>query len=522
MDQTASIDDLPPEMLSELFKHLNLKHLAVCSMVCKLWNQLISRHKVTRLVVVPRGLKKERWWHVSRPVDEYLEVCPLRMFATLLCRPILSSLKHLRINVYHGLAQLEPNDLNLFRQLIHLEVDYPIVRPNTEINWILPNLEILKVRLYEHDRISIDCPKLKVFSSDCRPGVSIDVKWPETISTLCAALYGSQLTKFKNIETYKCTAELQFVNDALIEQLPRLKMLEVCGDPQDLYFTLQTVDGVREFLKRLLSDRRKVLRSDLKLFFAGIEIVDEALVDRLDLQALDVGVGNSTRLSNEHLYFGDYPADQRPNLLDELEFVQKANYTRLMSLMNELPPDYFMRFYHVRCISTSGDIQRPEHFATFIKRLEFVEHLELLYPSLQQEWYDRLPSICSLRSITLYESEAIELSFDFLGRFEPFIEMLDVDRELSLNSASSLPNLIKSFKVWYVRKFRFKFRGANAMIRMRKSNEDSDQSDGSHVSYVELDGDYDVLVGRKLQLERANSTEVVNYFEQLEGELELV
>lgn len=52
---------------------------------------------------------------------------------------------------------------------------------------------------------------------------------------------------------------------------------------------------------------------------------------------------------------------------------------------------------------------------------------------------------------------------------------------------------------------------------MRKSGEDTDQSDDSVRSFLNLDDDYDVLVGKQLKLERVNSMEVLNFFEKLEN-----
>lgn len=327
-------------------------------------------------------------------MDEYLEVCHPHLFAAQLHRPILANLKHLRIES----DDFEPNHLNAFAQLVHLEVYYSIF-PNTKIEWSLPNLKILKFRSYDlyFDQISIDCPKLQVLSCDCGEDALIDLKWPETITTLCADFYGSRLAKFKNTETYKCKAKLEFVNDALIHQLPKLRVLEIVRDPQGLYYKLEeSADRVRWFLKRLLSDRKKVLRSDLRLFLAGIEIRDEALVDHLDLQVIKHGESFFKRLSNEHLYFGNYPAEHQPNLQEKLEFVKDADYNTLMSLVNEIPRGYFERFYNVRYSITAGNVQDPNHFASYLSRLEHVESLELHYTSLQQEWYDRLPTICNL------------------------------------------------------------------------------------------------------------------------------
>lgn len=513
-------------MLCSVLRHFSLAELVTMKLVCKSWNQLISSQlKLTRLVVVGYATKKEKWWHVSRPVDEYLEVCPPQLFITQLRQPILAKLRYLRIDLYEELDGFKLNDLNAFDQLVHLEVNYPINDLLTEISWNLPNLELLRYGFGRLDyecaiQMSIDCKKLRVLAcGNSFENDSVDVKSPKTIRMLWADFRGAKLAKFENTETYRYSGELRFVDDALIRCLPKLKVLEIYGELETLFQQLETTDAMRKYLKRLLNHKRKAMQPDLKLFFAGVEIRDEALVDRLDLRVVLPAEGYYARLSSEHLYFGDYPADCKPTLMDEMKFISDANYGILMSLVDELPANYFKQFWNIRCIIVNGPVKDPAHFLSYISQLEYVDFLDLFYPGLSQDWYDQLPTICNLQSFTLQEKQEIELNFDFLSRFEPYIYVVNIiDRDLPLNSAGSIPNLIKSFKNWHERKFRFKFRGAESLIRKRKADEDSNQSEGSVITEVELDDDYDVLVNKKLKLERANSMEIINYFEKLEQE----
>ena len=554
MNSTLTMNDLPPEMICHVLNYLSLAELVDKKLVCKLWNELISSQlKVTGLFVTQITKMKKIWWHVNRPIDEHLEVHPY-LFLSQLHLPILRNLKCLRIYVYDKLGDFNLNELNAFDQLVHLDV-FSIVVRSSKIEWNLPNLQTLKVALRTEERenqllVSIDCPRLKVLSHDypnMGDNVLVDVKAPETIITLCAAFHGAELTPFKNIEIYKYLGELASVNlNSFIEQMPKLKVLEMNNEIERYEYELRNEErrGRNEeeddeeeeedeeeesppqelferFLKRLLADRRKALRSDLKLFFAGVEIRDEALVDHLDFQMIERDEAPYPELSNEHLYFGNYPADCLPNLQERLEFIDRVHYNVLMSLVDELPKDYFKRFSNIDGVITSGKIQDPEHFASFLKSLNCLCFLRMLNPCLEQEWYDRLPAICYVRNLYLNENdETVELNFDFLARFEPHIQMASVNKKFRLNSASSLPNLLKSFRIWFSRKFRLNFKGVEATIRLRRvHSEDSEQSDDSAMSYVELDGFYDVLVNNKLKLERANSMEVVDFFEELEKEL---
>lgn len=524
MTQTVTISSLPPEMVGEILGHLNLAELVEKKRVCKLWNELISSQlKVSRLVERAGFYKRAPWYHTLRPVDEYLEVCHPNLFASQLHRPILSHLKHLRLCVGGSfpnyLDNLELNELTVFSDLVQLEIDHWMAWPDKEIELSFPKLEILKFKRGDSQtkrKLVIDCPRLQVLAWDCEKHDAIEIKAPETIRTLDTKYYVLRLSQFENVRSFKYRGELRFVNVALIEQLPSLKALYLYGALNSLYYDLDDIEAMKRFLRTLLSYRRKARRLDLRLFFIGVEITDMPFVDKLDFRMVQYGVRSSSRLSNEHLYFGSYPADCKPNLQDELEFVRDANYNTLMDLVDSsVPGDYFQRFSNIQNVISRGTIRDPAHFGTFLRGLEFLQKLTLLYPSLEQTWYDRLPTICNLRDFTLQENKEIQLHFDFLGQFEPYIVTWNLNRCLAIRSAKSLPNLLKSFKIMSVlRKFRFKFRGADAMIRMRNSSEDQNEFDLRFC--MELHNDYDVLLHDQLKLQRANSVEAVNFFEELE------
>ena len=519
MASTTTINELPPEILSEVLRHLNLSELIEKKLVSKLWNELISSNvKIIRLVVDPYNSHyNARWFHVNLPVDWYLEPCPPNLFLAQFDRPILSKLKYLRINAFdYETPLIRPSDLNRFILLEHLEIEL-LREYTTDFEWTLPNLRVLKVQFYrlsatEHRelQVSIDAPKLNTVFWD----LSLKLKSPETIRTLDADLNASELSPFQNVEVYRCRAEFNFINDDLIEQLPNLKTLDIYGDINNIRHAFGGIDEIRQFLKRLLAIRRRLGRP--RLFFVGIEIKSDELVDNLDLRINDRESSLWSEYSSEHLYLSNnYPA----NLQDQLDYVRGVDYTRLLSVTrNEIPTDYFKRFFNIRDVFAFGVIQDAPHFLTFLKGVEMLECLYLVKPALDQAFYDCLPTFCSINDFYLEERPEIELNFDFLGRFEPFIGMFRIDRDLKLQSAKSLPNLLKFFKRSSgSRKFQFIFRGTSATIRMRKSEEDTDQSDGSTWSFVNLDDDYDVLLGKQLKLERVNSMEVLNFFEELEN-----
>ena len=214
------INELPPEMLGEILAYLNLSELVEKKLVSKLWNELISSNlKIGRLVVDSyRNQQKDRWFHANRPVNRYLGPCHPNLFVAQFDRPILSNLRYLRIDEIDENSEIRLGDLNRFTLLEHLKIDVFISdRTPDRIEWSLPNLRTLKVIFCQTPtsekeiQASIDAPKLDTVYWTRK----LKLKSPETIRTLDASLYGSELSSFRNVEVYRCAAKFQFINDAL-------------------------------------------------------------------------------------------------------------------------------------------------------------------------------------------------------------------------------------------------------------------------------------------------------------------
>lgn len=323
------------------------------------------------------------------------------------------------------LQGFKPNDINAFSQLIHFEIEYWAEKPMDSVHWTLPNLETLKLSFFRGQKsfriqVTVDCPKLKNLAGSFPKYNTLNIKSPQTVTTLALNFEGLDLTKFKNVEVYRISTEyLKNVDDALLKKLPNLQTLDLYGYINGFDFGL---DGdnveIKPLLKRLLDYKRKAMRSDSSLFVAGIHLKNERSVDDLDLQMIEfkrVRGSCFSDISSEHLYMKNYPT----NLQDQLGFLQTVDYNCLMSLVSEVPSDYFRRFFNICCVIANGEIRDPIHFKSFLMGVEFLDILNLINPSLQQSWYDDLPDWCGrLRYIDLQEKEEIELNFDFLARLD--------------------------------------------------------------------------------------------------------
>ena len=66
-----TIDDLPPEMIREIFWHLQPQDLVACSMVKNCWHLIYSGLKVSRLVAVDYPYYQySQWRYPYRMVEE--------------------------------------------------------------------------------------------------------------------------------------------------------------------------------------------------------------------------------------------------------------------------------------------------------------------------------------------------------------------------------------------------------------------------------------------------------------------
>ena len=454
-EPTASIDDLPWEMIRELFKHLGLEDLMACSMVNRRWHSVYAALKLHRLFAIGnhRDYRLTKWSYPTRRVEE-VERCSLAMFCRLTEKPLLSNLKYLALSgcSYYDQSRYycrsDLNELNRFQQLVHLEI---------RLGWFadahlnLPKLKVLVIYgLYCDFTLSIDCPELDTLLY--RRGTGwLDVKHSETIRMLETDLVCPELARFKSVECL-VTNQFKAISQDTLLLLPRLRELVYDRSIEYLFtneFCHEAGSGDR--MKRKLSefvDEAKRLRgSDFQFIFAGLQLAN-VNVDLIDFGAevLEAFDGDAyERVSNEYIYMKNYhlimPGAQH--------FVRRVNYTRLLSYVTkEFPRCFSQKFTGIRIVRVDGIVKDPDHLLWFLKSLRFLDDLVLDSTGLSQEFYDQLPaSAHSLVSLKLKEDlkNELHLNFDFVGEFSSLSE-LEIQHHLSLRSTISLFRWSDRFK----------------------------------------------------------------------------
>lgn len=466
-----TIGGLPPEMILQIFRHLQLNDLVRIKRVCSLWNELIGTMKIERLFVSLNLDAKERWYYSSRPCRT-VEFCHPRLFIAQCKKPILSNLKYLKFNTDIAIwnigssVDFDLNEVNTFSGLVQLEMAFSC----GNLNLNLPNLEVLSLDpgnyLYE---IHLNCRRLRVLSyGEAYDKDLLRVEHPDSVRVLESQMYGARLARFRHLECLRRTSfQFGFLDVTTMLKLKKLKAFHY--DHSIDAFVNNDFDKIKRILKNFMQQKRMAGRSALKFYFAGLQLIDEKL-DDIDF-CLETRNGRDF-IAAERLYTKHYD-----RLQDELEFVQEVNYSRLFRLVDGLPADYFRRFCNLRMVTAECPLNE-QHLLDFLKRVNWLRWLTL-YGLASQAFFDSLPHFFSLSHFYLYaqtdkqidrdtehnrpENQEIELDFSFLGKFEK-LNRFEIERSLSLESARTLISAFQSLTRLHSRAMPFRFKGTDYRV----------------------------------------------------------
>ena len=496
---TSTIDDLPPEMIGELFEYLHPKDLAACSLVNKRWHSIYSNFKLHSLVATEDEDDTFRWYDTNQTVEEKC-FCGLGMFYRLVETPLLSALKYLAICTWGD--EFDLNKLNRFQQLVHLEMRInDFTQRKVHLN--LPRMKILVFSYWnDYCALSIDCPLLSILFYDGENGEDedanlLEVKHPETIRKLKTDMVAAKLVPFKSVECL-VTEEFEAINKATLISLPRLREFSYIQDIWYLFYIkserrIGTADRVKQILREFLDEAKKLRGSDFRFTFSGLQLTNMN-VDQIDFD-VQIADGEET-MSNECFYMKNY------HLIEPgaLHFVQHVNYTRLLSgVTAEFPLCFSRKFTDIESVWATAKVPDAHHFLSFLKSLKFLNDLKLEKTELSQEFYDKLPaSVLSLRRLGLEDGhceDGVQVNFDFVGKFSR-LSSLVIEPGVSFES---LPSLVRWLGRLREGQFRVRWREDDFWIEKRR-----------HLTEWKIE-----MVG-ELFLESENPEEIVNFFQELQ------
>lgn len=442
---TACIEDLPIEMIIELFRRLPLSNLVFCSMVNKRWHSICTSLKPHRLVATDSDDNLQKWYS-NQPVKKE-ELCELSELDYLARKPLLSNLKYLALaGSYNDDFDLDGlfNGLSPFSQLVHLEFDIPIEYGDQEIS-NLPALKVLVFHYYNrHSHLSIDCPSLSMlaYREDNENEIMLDVKHPETIKKLdIDGTVVRELASFKNIECL-ITQQFDLISKATLRVLPKLKELHYNASLKNHlgnFSKAGTVDRMKRALNEFLVAMSTLKGTDFSFTFAGFRLTKSMLNEiHIGVQLIERDGWKYERVSDEYVYMNNY------HLLDPdttLDFICTIDYTRLIDYSrNDIPPCFSQKFTDITKVMTVGPID-ADHFLRFLKPLRFLRVLKMDRSELDQEFWDQLPATAPrLTKLKVEEDdqEEFRFRFDFVDKLARLSSLSILGRCLSLESLKSL------------------------------------------------------------------------------------
>ena len=437
----TSIEELPPELINELFEYLHPKDLAACSLVNKRWYSIHAAFKLHRLLVIDlfdddNRSDFSRWYDTTRPIQE-TDQCRLATFRRLAEKPLLSHLKHLAI--YVNKLEFDLNELNRFQHLVHLEIKI-VDLGEVRVDLKLPKLRVLvSFGPKRHCVLSIDCPTLSTLVYRGQTNL-LDVKHPETIRKLDMNCSSMTLAAFKNVECL-VTREFEAINKATLLSLPRLREVRYT-ERIESFFSRKlrndvTIDQLKQTLSRFVKEAKKLRGNDFQFNFCAFQLT-KVDVNQIDFSVEFQNARSGWTTVKERVYMKNYHLIE-PGALD---FVKHVDYTLLLYYATkEFPRCFSQKFTDVHSVNAVGLIKDPDHLLWFLKSLRSLKCLALFNTQLSQEFYDQLPaSAPSL--VTFYLSDKhpeneLQLNFDFIGQFSRLFLTI-VQPPLSFESATSL------------------------------------------------------------------------------------
>lgn len=426
-------DQLPNVCLKKIFQLLDLRNLAKCRLVCRLFKFYADRAGADgNALVVNEDSKKwnkttntdcfkcGNWPLPHRPINYRISI-NRKVFYFLKLSPLKldQQLKFLFIDLSEG---LDFEMLNWFQGLVYLRIGHYFRRKDrTTSNLLdLPNLQVLKIR--ESDRFVLKTPKLEVLA--CVEVGNFQIEHPQTIKWLDCGYEGkNHMAIFKNLEVLDCTYKWGDLNQLSLSDWQHLKELNM--------IVYRWFGNYSKSHNRLTSWLLKAMNQRTATTKPKLYAEDVLLLDAKQLAA-DHGI----LISDNRFKFRNYQLLRR-NFCSEV----KVNFNELVNLNVGLSSDFFRRFPNIKHVSTTGPVDRDQ-FEWFLKNATAVLDLTLTSSSLDQAFMANLPKLNSrLTALRVNGDTDLVINFNFILQFER-LRIFKTDKQFS----SSLDLAAKAIK----------------------------------------------------------------------------
>lgn len=358
----ASIVDLPPEMLCEIFlRFVEIKDLFVCSMVCKAWNAVFRRHFLPQI----RGLALTAQKYSEKSILQRSEMLGGRT------RRTFWTMQSDYWNSFGG------RYLTIANQLKYLDVEIR-ARPEGYIWFELPNLEVLFIR-FENDThlVEVNCPKLKDLTYRERHTVEdlLIVHHPDSIRTLTTNMIGRKVSKFEKLENL-FTDNLGTVDDLI--SVPSLKKICYTGPIiGNVEVEGCLIKGSKGMINGLLNKAKQRAIPLNDFLFGGF---------RFDQEKNSVNKLTWRRIFEPFLNADEMLQHNAKAVVPEA--LAHRSYWRYRNYMT---PELASKLTHVESAKISSPVDCERNLLRFLGNLKALRTLNLSNYRLSQAFYDMLP-----------------------------------------------------------------------------------------------------------------------------------
>lgn len=288
------INGLPLEIQFKIFELLEISDILVSRLVCKHWRSVLSEIKIEELIFCqPKSLcvpKLSEWQFDGVPVRNVIwtENC----LTLNLLKSTMFNLKNLKRLMIRGSVNYGDGDgdtfkmeqLNKFSKLEHIEMDE---WSGEEEKLVLPKLKRLYLPTIYSGELQLDAPKLE--SVSCKIGIPrINLKHRETLKHLEIFTWKDVVFEFIGLETLKLDHTDGAIRN-MLQQLPKLREIEFTLYNYVDEFFENTVDALRN----LVVERRRLNRTDLKIYFKNELVTSEDQVNAYAPENLFENIGDS-------------------------------------------------------------------------------------------------------------------------------------------------------------------------------------------------------------------------------------
>ena len=371
-----------------------------------------------------------RWFYSNEAYD----------FSSAIFTPLTSACPASQLNLANlkrlAILKMETNTpcrtwlINLSGELVELEISmlhFNSNEANEELQVNLPKLRSFSIaRIEGCGRIRFVTPELSDFQLNWILPVGrgfsefFELAFPEKLKRLSTAEYPPSIEQFEHLEILECNDQLP---DNVLTAFENLKHLKY-STPKSSGYLLEFLFK-RDQILSILKHKKRLRRTQLVIVFYGVLLEDE--------RQLDFSDGYTEILDLTGFYLRNYA-----KLCDCL--VDEINYSSLISFLSclnqQLPEDFHLKFCHIRIVSVTNAVERPDALLRFLGALRNPVSLKTCNTNLTSSFYDLLAQVAVLRELEIFRNDK-PIDFNFLLKLNA-LQKFSTDLALSLELIEQL------------------------------------------------------------------------------------